>query len=64
MMDVLTNITVVIISQYIFMLDHHVYTLNLCNIICQLYLSKAEKIIHLEFLKSVMFASFYFMFAF
>ena len=36
----LTNPTVVIISQYVRAANHHAYTLNLHNVICQLHLIK------------------------
>ena len=41
--EVLTNPTVVIILQYMYQIIT-LYTLNLHNVICQLYLNKAEKI--------------------
>ena len=37
----LINSTVVITSQCICISSHHVYTLNIYNYICQLYLNKA-----------------------
>lgn len=42
-MEVLTNLTVVIILQYIFVSNHHVVHLKLTCIICQLSLTKAGK---------------------
>ena len=41
-MDILTNLIVVIISQYICISNHHIVYLKL-NVVCQLYLSKAGK---------------------
>lgn len=43
MVNVWTNLIVIIIVQYIHVSNHHVYTLNLHNVLCQLYLSKAGK---------------------
>lgn len=40
-MNVLTNLIVVIISQYIHRTDHHVYTLNLYKLFCQLCFGKS-----------------------
>ena len=42
-MEVLTNTTVVIISQYIGQQIITLYTLNVYSVICQLYLNKAGK---------------------
>ena len=39
-MNMLTNCTVGIISQYIHVSDHQLFTLNLYNIVSQLYLNK------------------------
>lgn len=40
MTDMLTNLTVVIISQYIHLSNYPVYTLNLHNVISQIKLEK------------------------
>ena len=40
-MDVLTNLIVVIILQYICVCQITMYTLNLYNVICQFYLNRA-----------------------
>ena len=42
-MEMLINLIVVIISQYICVTNLTVYSLNLYNVICQLYLNKAGK---------------------
>ena len=41
----LTNPTVVIISQYVRAANHHAYTLNLHNVICQLHLINLHNVI-------------------
>ena len=43
-MDILTNIIAVKISQHIHEPYHHTVLLNFIHIICQLYLNKGEKI--------------------
>ena len=45
-MDMWTNLIVSIISQYKCISNHHIYTLNLHNVICQIYLNleKAARI--------------------
>ena len=43
MMDVLINLTLVIISQCIHIQTITLYILDIYNFICQLYLNKAEK---------------------
>ena len=43
-MEVLTNSIAISTSQYISVSNHHVYTLYLYSIICQLYLNKARGI--------------------
>ena len=40
-MEVLTNLTVVIISQYIHVSKHHILHLKLVHVICQYHLIKA-----------------------
>lgn len=54
MIDVLTNLLVVIISQYIYQIIT-LHTLNLHNVICQLYPNKAggETVIEIFFFKLV-----------
>lgn len=44
-MEVLANSTVVIILRHLSVSSQHIYSLNLHNVICQLYLSKSgEKV--------------------
>ena len=43
MMEVLTNLTVAIILQYISVSNHQYVHLHLHNAICQLYVSKARR---------------------
>ena len=53
-MVALTNFTVVIIPQYIYVLNHHVVHLNSHIVICQLHLNKRVKtlIYHINRIKN------------
>ena len=46
----LTNLVVVNVSQYMCVSNCHLYTLNLHNVICQLYISEAGKKLSLKIL--------------
>ena len=41
MVDVLTNLIILFILQYMHLSNHHIIHFNLYNLICQLYLNKA-----------------------
>ena len=43
-MNVLINLIVVVISQYVGILTHHILHLKLSDVLCQLSLNKVEKI--------------------